>query len=405
MDDQEAIELMFRQFLPEDEPILFARYLGRLGFWVFGTDSMACLTSRRVATLRVAGFGEIVYQEGRLEDINSAVLYQPSKLELYLNVIFATVSTLGIALLFLPLINRIYYAIRKCGLVFCVAEGVSIYLFCNRKLIRRANELMRRSGALREQREYRISSSAASLNSTPAKGGPLTDNTPGISPSSPQRTISATTRLAPSFTEFSYGRKPGRKLVRTFQVLLGVYSTALLTLMGGLARYEYIWRFIDTVSEPEWNQIRDLEYFNAITAATGAASLLAMGIIALVWLGKAWAALPARYQTCSAATAVTPMLIPIFNFFWVYRAIPGLARSLDWAHRDLLQAPKPVAGRGAAIATAVLLDIPLVGTIFLPFAFIRFMSRANSVLDKLIRHQNLQLEAAGSNTETEDQLT
>lgn len=173
--DPQAIATMFRQFAPEDEPIYFAEYLGVEGLWGLGTHSFACLTNRRIAAIRVGVFGEVTYQDGYLEFLNSGVIYQPSKLKLYLmafgQVFFALLLVLN-SLLQLPTIEwvavvpliivasavsivasvRLFYRFYKCGLVWVVREGVSIYVFTNRKRLGRANHLYRLCTQFREKR-------------------------------------------------------------------------------------------------------------------------------------------------------------------------------------------------------------------------------------------------------------
>lgn len=177
-DDFQAIALMFRQFIPEDETVHFAEYLGVEGVWGIGTHSFGCLTDRRVAAIRVAAFGEVIYQDGYIDYVNSGVVYQPSRLVLYVVIsllsllILASLSFLvaGIAvfqdrpmilealgsllvwLIAVPVMVRIYYRMFKCGLVFWVREGVSVYLFTNRGRLVRANRLYRNLTMLREHR-------------------------------------------------------------------------------------------------------------------------------------------------------------------------------------------------------------------------------------------------------------
>ncbi|BAZ38987.1 tetratricopeptide TPR_2 [Calothrix sp. NIES-4101] len=192
-DNFDAISVMFRQFIPEDEKIHFARYLGIQGIWGFGTRQFACVTDRRVADITVGRFGNINYQDGYLEHIHSGVVYQPSKFLLYfligiyivfalcyilpiialllssltgfggfnlVSIFVALISlffSLGTAFLVLLSIMRWYYRIVKCGLVLTVAEGEPLltrmgtyaftqrllYIFTNRKLLTRANGLYR----------------------------------------------------------------------------------------------------------------------------------------------------------------------------------------------------------------------------------------------------------------------
>lgn len=58
-DETEAITLMFRQFITEQENICLVQYLGVKGIWGIGTASFACLTDRRLVDITVGFFGEI----------------------------------------------------------------------------------------------------------------------------------------------------------------------------------------------------------------------------------------------------------------------------------------------------------------------------------------------------------
>jgi hypothetical protein len=184
--DPEALATMFKQFIPEDEHIYYAQYLGLKGILGIGARSFACLTDRRVADISIGRFSELIYQDGYLEFINSGIIYQPSKLGLYIlfgfwllltliitNLIYsslwwnsggglaflASFIVFGLFLLLLPFVIKAYYGIVKCGIVFWVREGVPIYIFCNRKYLKRANLFCRnvttsRESRLKETRKY-----------------------------------------------------------------------------------------------------------------------------------------------------------------------------------------------------------------------------------------------------------
>jgi hypothetical protein len=175
-DDQKAIASMFKQFIPDDETIYFAQYLGLQGLWGIGTREFACLTDRRVADITVGRFGKIDYQDGYLEHINSSFIYQPSKLGLYITTgilftpfavtfiitllnpvnlipgLIASIIWFGIALILLPFIVRLYYRFKKCGIIISVRGGLPVYIFTNRKLLTRANALWRLLTTSREER-------------------------------------------------------------------------------------------------------------------------------------------------------------------------------------------------------------------------------------------------------------
>lgn len=179
----EAIEIMFKQFIPEEEVIHIVQYLGLRGIWGIGSHSFACLTNRRVADMSVGRFGEVVYQDGYLEFINSSVIYQPSKLGLYFLVatwifiglllsftaaivvsswlsgeisFIISIIIFFIILLLIPYVVKFHYGRVKYGIIFWVKEGVPIYIFSNRKFIKRANMLCRSVTQHRESRINRI---------------------------------------------------------------------------------------------------------------------------------------------------------------------------------------------------------------------------------------------------------
>lgn len=184
--DLDAISTMFRQFMSPDEEVYFAEYCGLLGWWLFGTHSFACLSNRRLASLQVGAFGRVLYNDGFLEHHNSGVVAQPSLLKLYVWAFFAAVfgllvfgvaligasmavdavggllgalagllaavAGLGLGLLTVLLTVRLYYSLNKCGLVWCIREGISVYVFTNRSKMNRANHLYRLSCQVRDER-------------------------------------------------------------------------------------------------------------------------------------------------------------------------------------------------------------------------------------------------------------
>ena len=166
-DDKEALATMFGQFLPRGEQVLESHYLGVMGFWGIGTHSFGAVTERRIASLQISFLGGVRYQDGSLEHVNSAAVYQPSQAGLY--IFTATVSliallfgsTLGarvaimlllISLLLLPLTVRLYYRFNKSGIVLSVREGLEVHAFVDRKRMRISNQLYRLTTDLREER-------------------------------------------------------------------------------------------------------------------------------------------------------------------------------------------------------------------------------------------------------------
>lgn len=185
--EPEALSVMFRQFIPPNEEIQFAEYLGIEGFWGIGKRSFACVTDKRIASLQVGAFKEVIYQDGYLEYTNSGMIHQPSKLKMYVFFVIATFVSLWLALLaytmFYSLLNpnrmpdytllpaaigivyflillpltliiavKLFYRSVKCGLVWIIREGIIIYIFANRSKLKRANHLYRICTELRDER-------------------------------------------------------------------------------------------------------------------------------------------------------------------------------------------------------------------------------------------------------------
>jgi hypothetical protein len=167
--DRAALESMFGQFLPPDEPIVDADYLGTYGIWWFGTHTFAAVTNRRVAALRVRKLGRITYEDALLEHVSTSSVRQPSRLLFYLLLALVLVPTVGggiaaavlvgpaalglavVGLLLLPLAIRLYRAFVKSGLLFWVREGLPVYAYCDRGRLGRANALFRAFGEQRDR--------------------------------------------------------------------------------------------------------------------------------------------------------------------------------------------------------------------------------------------------------------
>lgn len=176
----DAIRSMFQQFIPEDEEIYMVQYLGIKGVFGIGASSFACLTRRRVSDITVGFFGEVTYEDAFLENIKSSAIYQPSRLSLFIMSAFTILVALTligsvimglfinvflkvllvllvVALWFFAhtLLVRIYYGIVKCGIRFFIFHGITVYIYTNRRLLKRANALCR---VLALQRENRLHS-------------------------------------------------------------------------------------------------------------------------------------------------------------------------------------------------------------------------------------------------------
>jgi len=189
--NQDALKTMFQQFLGTDEEIKFAEYMGQHGILISVTHSFACLTNKKIISLKVGSFGQVLYQDAFTEDLNSGAIYQPSLLGLYIlfaivfifsypivgmiisfsvmtifpsymesNIVMviSNIFIFGIIILLLQFTVKWYYKIKKCGIVFIIKEGLSVYIFVNRNRMSRANALWRLASEIREERKtkYRV---------------------------------------------------------------------------------------------------------------------------------------------------------------------------------------------------------------------------------------------------------
>ena len=168
--DRDALETLFGQFIPQGEQIVECRYMGVLGIWGIGTHSFAAITPNRAASLQMSMLGGVLYQDGPLEYVNSAAIFQPSRVGLYINVAvtalifvflafigFETWPPLGVLFIILfplamPLAVRLHYRLHKSGLVLWVREGLAISIFIDRMRIKEANRYYRMFCDLREER-------------------------------------------------------------------------------------------------------------------------------------------------------------------------------------------------------------------------------------------------------------
>jgi hypothetical protein len=148
---------MFRQFIPPTDAIVASAFLGTQGFGGIGTHSFGCVTQRRVGSLRVSTFGEVVFQESLAANVNGGRIHQPSRVWLYLLVAVwvlwpfwyavgagpIALVVLPVTLLSLPFVVRAYYGRVKSGVLLVVRESPPTHLFCDRGKLPAASALYR----------------------------------------------------------------------------------------------------------------------------------------------------------------------------------------------------------------------------------------------------------------------
>jgi hypothetical protein len=147
--DLESIKSIFKSFIGNDQQIFYVDSFGKYGL-IFPDYSFACVTDKKICSLRIGYFGEIVYQDAFIEEINSGVIYQPSVFKLYFVSVILCLSIVGIILLNAWV--RLYYTLNKSGLVWSVREGINVYVFANRSKIDSINNMWRIASNVRCER-------------------------------------------------------------------------------------------------------------------------------------------------------------------------------------------------------------------------------------------------------------
>lgn len=104
------------------------------------------------------------------------------------------------------------------------------------------------------------------------------------------------------------------------------------------------------------------EIFAIVAGALAVSSGVASMVLMLILLYQMWKAVQDGYVQISPGSAVGLLLIPIFNFFWSFVAIAGLARECNYfiQRHGCMARPAPT---GLALATCICMCIPYVNLI------------------------------------------
>lgn len=206
--DEESLSTMFYQFLPSSELIVKVDYYGFFGFWFVGFYSFACLTDKRLSTLRVGPFKKIRYRDAFYENMTSGGVEQPSLFWLYIflligaaigiafiiatvsflplietilpeNILFSTafsssqpflpivfgvILCLGMLPFFLNFLISIFYAYNPSGFYCWIRERLPLVVLVNRRKMSKGNQLYRVWSELKEQRGKAFKKHKKSIN-------------------------------------------------------------------------------------------------------------------------------------------------------------------------------------------------------------------------------------------------
>ncbi|MBI4851497.1 MAG: DUF4328 domain-containing protein [Acidobacteria bacterium] len=108
------------------------------------------------------------------------------------------------------------------------------------------------------------------------------------------------------------------------------------------------------------------------------------GILFLIWLYKTWEAVPERYRSTSPGKALGFLFIPFFNMYWIFRAFPGLSKSIEKAHRAINPSSAGSGGFVVGMIACVINFIPFLNILsFIPFMI--WVLVTNNAKNKMLR--------------------
>jgi hypothetical protein len=138
--NSEAVEDLFSGFLGQAEVVTDCGYLGSLGF-IFPEHSFWCVTDTQACSLRIKRTGQLEFSSGYVIHINSHAFYQPSLIPLWVIIAILMVFTLGLGIVLVPWVVKLYYRFKKSGVVFWVREGIPVYIFADRPNLHKAQRV------------------------------------------------------------------------------------------------------------------------------------------------------------------------------------------------------------------------------------------------------------------------
>lgn len=108
-------------------------------------------------------------------------------------------------------------------------------------------------------------------------------------------------------------------------------------------------------------------------------------VLILVWLYRAWDAVPETYREFGPGEAVGLLFVPIFNFYWSFRVFPGLSRVVDWANEERSGNRGNKAGQLIAILMVSFSFVPVLNFVT-PLFMMVWLVVANRAVNLMIRN-------------------
>jgi hypothetical protein len=128
-----------------------------------------------------------------------------------------------------------------------------------------------------------------------------------------------------------------------------------------------------------------IEYVTVVVPVMlGAICEIAALVLSLIWLYQAWRIVWREEDDYSPELMVGLLLVPLFNLYWMFRAIPDLSAAVQ-QELKLFPAPRVYAtGLGAGRAACILLLIPY-GQPVAICLFLAWILIANNAVLRLVR--------------------
>jgi uncharacterized protein (DUF983 family) len=173
-------------------------------------------------------------------------------------------------------------------------------------------------------------------------------------------------------------RRPRRHIMQPVSNVLPIVTAILIP--GGMV----LLIGIPIVDEIFRGAVEDL-LIGLICIATGSMELAAI-ICGCTWLYQAWRAVLRGDEDYPPSLMVALLFVPFFNFYWMFRAIPGLSTAIQREWGSFGARRLHGAGYVPGIVGCVFMLIPY----FQPVAlciFVAWMLIVNAALQRLIRYQ------------------
>jgi hypothetical protein len=130
-----------------------------------------------------------------------------------------------------------------------------------------------------------------------------------------------------------------------------------------------------------------------LSVALAALTELTAFVFLMIWLYQAWRVVLRGDEEYSPGLMVGLLFVPFFNFYWMFRAIPGLSTAIQEELRYLAPARAHSAGWVPGLIACILVLIPY-GQPIAVCMFLAWMLIANNAVQRLVRyHDELRREA------------